>query len=479
MPGTWKPLTNQPPALPSGATFNAESMILLTDGSVLVHHAYGAEWMRLEPGAGGRYTAGIWSSAGTMNNSRQYFASGVLRDARVFAIGGEDSSAGGDTPLGEIYDPLTDSWSALAKPAAFDWIKGDASSCVLPDGKVVLGALDDARTAVWDPHANHWREAGTAFGTQPATKVGRTNEETWTLLRDGTVLTVDTFDAPAAERYLPHEDIWISAGSTPQNLIDAAMFEIGPAILLPDHRVFVVGGAPFTAVYTPGHNGQPGAWSDGPVMQDSSGNPLGANDAPAVLLPSGRVLCCGGLRHPEGTPPQYWTGPTLFFEYDGEANAVTPTATQPSINGGDTWTARLMLLPSGEVLYTAQGPEMWVYTPDGAPRHEWRPRVTECARHLRRGESYKIEGHQLTGLSQAVSYGDDYTAATNYPLVRLRSGSTVTYYRTYDFSTFAVATGERSIEARFEVPASAPAGEGELRVVANGIESEPVHVHVH
>jgi hypothetical protein len=477
MPGTWKPLTNQPPALPGGGNFNAESMILLTDGSVLVHHAYGAEWMRLEPDAGGSYDTGTWSPAGTMTNARQYFASGVLRDARVFAIGGEDSSAGSDTPLGEIYDPLTDTWSALAKPTAFDWIQGDASSCVLPSGKVILGSLNDARTALWDPHANSWREAGTAFGTQPGTKVGRTNEETWTLLHDGTVLTVDTFDAPNAERYLPHEDIWISAGSTPQSLIDAAMDEIGPAILLPDHRVFAIGGAAHTAVYSPGHNGQPGTWSNGPVMQDGSGNPLGANDAPAVLLPSGRVLCCGGLRHSE--PSGYWTGPTLFFEYDGGANAVAQTATQPAISGGDTWTARLMLLPTGEVLYTAQGPEVWVYTPDGAPRHEWSPRVTECHHHLHRGESYEIEGHRLTGMSQAVSYGDDYTAATNYPLVRLRSGPTVTYCRTYHFSTFAVATGERRIEARFEVPASAPAGRAELYAVANGIESEPVHVHVH
>jgi hypothetical protein len=477
MPGTWKPMTNQPPALPGGGAFNAESMLLLTDGSVLVHNAYGAQWMRLTPDAGGSYATGIWFPAGAMNSSRQYFASGVLRDAGVFAIGGEDSNAGNDTPLGEIYDPLADSWSALAKPAAFGWIKGDASSCVLPSGKVILGSLDDARTALWDPHTNHWREAGTAFGTRPATKAGRTNEETWTLLHDGTVLTVDTFDAPAAERYLPYADIWVSAGSTPESLIDPVMFEIGPAILLPDHRVFAIGGAAHTAVYSPGHHGQPGTWTDGPVLQDGLGNPLGANDAPAVLLPSGRVLCCAGLRHQEGT--EYWTGPTLFFEYDGAANTVAPTAAQPSINGGDTWTARLMLLPNGEVLYSAQEPEMWVYTPDGAPRHEWRPRVTECERHLHRGESYDIEGHRLTGMSQAVSYGDDYTAATNYPLVRLRSGQTVTYCRTHHFSTFAVAAGERDIQARFDVPDWAPVGECELRVVANGIESEPVRVRVH
>jgi hypothetical protein len=44
MAGTWAPLTHQPPN-----PFNAESMILLTDGSVLVHDAYNADWRRLTP----------------------------------------------------------------------------------------------------------------------------------------------------------------------------------------------------------------------------------------------------------------------------------------------------------------------------------------------------------------------------------------------------------------------------------------------
>lgn len=475
--GTWTALTNQPPG-----SLNSDSMILLTDGSVLVHNAYGAEWRRLTPDGQGNYTTGSWSPVFAMHNSRQFFASGVTRDGKVFAIGGEYSNAGNDTPLGEIFDPLSNTWSALVKPAAFDFIHGDISSCVLPNGEVLMGCIDDARTAIWNPEHNTWREAGTAFGSTNPTKNGKTNEETWTLLRDGSVLTVEVFNPQAAEKYLPHDDIWVSASTTPQNLVETVMEEIGPAMLLTDGRVFAIGGSTHTALYTePHHHKDPGSWANGPEMKDAANNPLTAIDAPAVLLPAGKVLFAAGKRHLEVVNGQneYWSGPTIFLEYDPISNGIKPTANQPAIaSGTDTWTGRLMMLPNGQALYTAEQNQIWVYTPDGAPHHDWRPRINEHPHHLHRDESYEVKGHRFNGLSQAVSYGDDYSAATNYPLVRLRKGSTVAYCRTHGFSTFGVATGDHEVHARFFVPSSAPTGDCEMAVVANGIASEPVHVHV-
>jgi len=61
----------------------------------------------------------------------------------------------------------------------------------------------------------------------------------------------------------------------------------------------------------------------------------------------------------------------------------------------------------------------------------------------------------------------------------LSQGGTVVYCRTHGFSTLAVATGDREVHARFDVPPTAPVGECHLSVVANGIASEPVRVHVH
>ena len=173
-----------------------------------------------------------------------------------------------------------------------------------------MGCIDDNRTALWNPEHNTWREAGTAFGSINPTKVGRTNEETWTLLRDGSVLTVEVFNPPTAEKYLPHADIWVSASTTPQTLIDTFMEEIGPAILLPDGRVFAVGASTHTALYTEPHNHKdPGSWTNGPDMKDMFNNPLTAIDAPAVLLPSGKVLFASGKRHLEVVNGQneYWS----------------------------------------------------------------------------------------------------------------------------------------------------------------------------
>jgi hypothetical protein len=69
-------------------------MFLLTDGTVLVHNANAKDWYRLTPDAQGNYETGNWSKAINRANTRQFFASGILRDGRVFAIGGEYSDAG-------------------------------------------------------------------------------------------------------------------------------------------------------------------------------------------------------------------------------------------------------------------------------------------------------------------------------------------------------------------------------------------------
>jgi len=275
MASSWKALSGIP-------AFTPDTMLLMTDGTVLIHDAGGKNWYRLKPDSNGQFdTAGVsWSGPFSMANTRQFYASGVLLDGRVFVVGGDYSDVGNNTPLGEVFDPLTNAWSAMNKPASFNFISGDASGCILDDGRVLLGDISSSRTAIWDPAVDSWTESGLAFGTLGSpSKVGRIDEETWALLQDGTILTVDISSPAFAEKYVPASDTWVPADKTPatltQNLallnlqdttvkppVAVNISEIGPAILLPDGRMFFVGGTGHTALYTPpAVPSQPGFWT--------------------------------------------------------------------------------------------------------------------------------------------------------------------------------------------------------------------------
>ncbi|HET7881671.1 MAG TPA: kelch repeat-containing protein [Acetobacteraceae bacterium] len=446
MTGTWTTF-----AVPdsSTGTFTADIMLLLTDGSVLVHNGFtsalanASQWRRLTPDSAGRYETGSWSPQLDMKFARQWFASGVLRDGRVFVIGGEDSTAGSDTPTGEIFDPVTNSWSDISKPASFDFVRGDCNGSVLADGRVLIGGATPSgppsswskRTAIWDPHNDTWVEAGRRFGTLATTdKTDPFEEETFVLLRDGSVLAPSVRDQPKAQRYVPLLDEWLHVQDVPvslaiDTLLGVGVFEIGPSILLPDGRVFAIGGSGQTALFTPGpHINSPGSWTAGPVFpNDTSGSPLWPTlttlDAPACLLPSGKVVCLAGTTAPDGGG--FFSRDPVFLEFDPNIPAVTlpKLDAQPTLPAGNfTWQSAFLLLPTGQLLCSAQSNHLFLYTPDpasGLPHHTWRPAHIDVAECMVPGHSYRLSGTQINGLSQAVIYGDDGGMATNYPIVRL------------------------------------------------------------
>jgi hypothetical protein len=99
MAGKWAPLTNQP-------TFNASTMLLLTDGTALCQDGDANDWWKLTPDQSGNHIHGTWSALAKGPNSPLYYASCVLRDGRVFVAGGE-YNAGAEVELlaAEIYNP--------------------------------------------------------------------------------------------------------------------------------------------------------------------------------------------------------------------------------------------------------------------------------------------------------------------------------------------------------------------------------------
>jgi hypothetical protein len=80
--GTWTSLTHQP-------GFNASTMLLLADGTVMCQDSGSPYWHKLTPDNTGNYIAGTWSALANGPNAPLYYASAVLADGRVFVTGGE------------------------------------------------------------------------------------------------------------------------------------------------------------------------------------------------------------------------------------------------------------------------------------------------------------------------------------------------------------------------------------------------------
>src|SRR5579863_3694773 len=462
---SWQALHNQP-------SFGASIPLLLTDGTVMVQDVGAQDWWRLTPDQTGSYVNGTWTELASLPSgyAPYAFASAVLPDGRVIVEGGEYNFFQNDwTNLGAIYDPKINVWTAVAPQGGWN-IMGDAESVVLRDGTFMvanccsfpfLAALLDADTLTWTPTGTNKQDSY--------------DEEGWTLLPDGTVLTVDTENSgnpTHAEKYIPGIGRWVSAGSTVVLLSDPSSAEIGPAVLRPDGTVFATGanssGAGHTSIYHPTSNPlAPGYWVPGPDIP--GGNDMA--DAPAALLPDGNVLC--------DTNPGVANPPSKFYEFDGVKFIKVPApphAAHESTEGGS-----MLVLPTGQILFTDGSSDVEVYSSNGQPNPSWAPSINSVPTDLYIGQTYVIFGKQFNGLSQGAMYGDDAQMATNYPLVRitnLASGNVV-YAKTHDHSTMAVATGNQEVFTYFDVPLSAEAGEASIVVVANGIASQPVSVRIH
>ncbi len=452
---SWQPLNRRAPVA-MGVP------LLLTDGTVLVHRPSTSEWYRLRPSNTGSYVDGTWSKAGSMpsNYGPLYFASAVLRDGRVVVSGGEYNFGQGVwTNLGAIYNPASNTWAPLAGPPGWGNI-GDTQCTVMRDGKLLMARLTNTDMSILDPATLTW----TNF--TPPGKRGRFNEEGWTLMPEGTILTVNCSSAPTCDKYVPWLQRWVDAGSTPQIMVDAGSLEMGPHVLMANGKVFAMGATGHNAVYTPGANPtDTGTWTAAPDFPLSNNAQLEMADAPACLLPNGHVLC--------GASPGVFVSPTEFFEYDG--TNLVPVPATPNSPNNPCFVGNMLMLPTGQVMYTDFSDDVQIYTPAGGPQNSWRPSITSVPSTLLKGLSFTLQGLQLNGMSECSMYGDDSSNATNYPLMRLKNVATghVYFAKTFNHSVMAVATGSLPVSTNFTVPSNMESGVATLEVVTNGIASAP------
>jgi uncharacterized repeat protein (TIGR03803 family) len=502
----WQPLKKP---LCSGVQpcFNASTALLLTDGSVMVQEYCSANWWKLSPNpnpkVGSPYINGTWkklaSSVFSVKDAYAplFYASAVLPDGRVIVEGGElaGKSCASDTQVetseGAIFDPTMGpngigAWTKVAPPTGWTNI-GDAQSVILPNGTFMLGNcgypgsvcspfyLQQALLGISGTSLS-WTITGTG-------KADQNSEEGWTLLPNGKVLAVDVWKTKtmSSELYDPDKGAWSPVpGDTVEQLVNTDCVapngvigsEIGPAVLRPDGTVFALGGTGHTAIYTTSSN----SWSMGLDNLFSDG--LGVNDGPAALLPDGNVLV-------DASPisPCYSAG-SRFFEFDG--TNLTEVPKPPSAGLDASFQGRMLVLPTGQVLFTDGSSDVEIYTPSGTPNQASRPTIkaNSYPPTITLGATgYSISGTQFNGLSQGAMYGDDAQMATNYPLVQITDAKgNVFYARTYgntsNGQTYMGVTPKQPTSTNFDAPACVgticPAtGVAHLVVVANGIASAP------
>jgi hypothetical protein len=487
---TWTPLVNPAPV-------SVGAMLLLTDGRVLVHeepncsgtgcvgNSY-SNWYTLTPDITGSYINGTWTEVAALPSGYEplFFSSAVLPDGNVAIQGGEYNCPSGNCTgdwqsQGALYDPLTNTWTALtpeiSNTAEAD---GDAQSVVLPNGTWMTAACC-AKVSGVTTYADYFyfNESSLNFTSEASASDGETtefDESGWNLMPNGEVLMVNVYlgsysaSAKGYAIYNPSTNTWTEYTSTAVQLWDdgcgsssKASYELGPVMLMPNGTFFATGASECEAANLATYNWSTNTWT----AQGTFPGKGAANDAPGATEINGNAIVMSSPY------TKTFSAPSTFYEWNGTTLSTFPN---PSNVANDaSYVGHLLVLPTGQIMFTDFTTGVEILTSAGTYQSAWQPTITTAPYSLTAGQTYSISGTQFNGVSTGAAYGDDFQDNTNYPLVRIVNNATgnVYYARTHGHSTMGVATGTTTVSTNFDVPADMPSGACELYVVGNGIPS--------
>lgn len=351
----------------------------------------------------------------------------------------------------EIYSPATNEWSSIS-PAddtatgTLPNLSDNASYEIGPvlrllDGRIFqVGA--NGLTALYNPAKNSWAAGPSVHGDLNGHSVLFTADDApGAILPSGHVVF-------AADAGLPINSTGTTtAGSMAITGIPTSAIQL-MQVYWPVSGNGIPGGAYITAVDVPAHQV--------------------TINATAATSNSNEAIVFGGA----------YSNPTQLFDFNPATNAVSPLS--PAIPDGNlpstsSYVTRMLMLPTGQLLFVDGSQQLWVYTPTTTSNAAYQPKVTKVVKTAAR--TYKLTGTQITGQSAGVSYGDDVQSDENYPIVRLvNSANKVFYARTTNWSTVEVATGSKAESVTFTIPTSTPLGSYKLILSAAGLQSAPVAV---
>ena len=377
-------------------------------------------------------------------------------------MGGEYNNGGAVwTTQGALYNPNSKTWSSLTAPSGWTTV-GDAQSIILPNGHMMMANCCTTQEAILTLTGTTATWASTGTG-----KFDDNDEEGWTMLPGGKILTVDAYVPSGCckmgyQIYDPTTGAWTTpTNNTVVNLVDPSSLELGPMPLLPNGTVFAAGATTNNAIYTP----STGTWASAPKF----GGTLDIADGPAAVLPDGNALF--------NTSPGVFNTGSKFFEWDGTTLNATAAPSNAAVNS--SYVGNMVVLPTGQILFTDFSSTVEIYTPSGTPCAGCAPTIKTVATTLtHNSKNNKITGTQFNGLTQGAYYGDDNQSSTNFPIVRITdSKGSVVYCKTHNWLG-GVATGTKLVSAQFDVPATINVGAASLVVVTNGIPSKAVSVTI-
>jgi hypothetical protein len=399
------------------------------------------------------YDAGLndWSPSGTKVYSDSSDEEGWTRTSEGTIVNYDlFQSIFTDGSYAEKYNPMTGMWSGISPSdgTANGTIPQLSSPSVgfelgpalrLQDGRVlVVGATQ--HTALYEPHTNTWAAGPDISGTL-----------------NGIPSPFGADDAPGA--ILPNGHVLFASDAGPSAFASSGNITAGSAVIT---------GIPSTAIlqvfWSVRGKGIPGG--SFVVSVDSPSQVTISN--PSSATTSGVAIRWGGT----------FSNPTELFDFDPQANTITQvTSALPDGNlpFQGAYPSRMLILPTGQVLFSDDSAQLWVYTPSGRANPRLQPFITNVT--YLGGGNFRLTGFQLDGQSAGASYGDDDQMDANYPIIRMvdRSGN-VLYARTSNWSKIGVATGYETVD--FTLNPGVTPGEYSLIVSGAGISSFPAVVHI-
>jgi hypothetical protein len=531
----WSWTANFPICQPGPRTVNVTSDVVLTSGSPTVNGIYSTD--RIQPG----WTvtgAGIPASTTVIsvdsptqvtisNNATTTGPSTAVRfrGPTTSCFGDEPSTLlpggkimGGSifTPTPYIYSLVANTWTPAATKTHND--RSDEEGwAVLDDGRVMNYDLftsvvnNNGYAEVYNPVANFWSSIspadGSANGTLPVLSSTALGFELGPLLRlvDGRMMVMGANQHTAL--YTPSTNTWaagpdmIGSISNAFGTIKGAKFgaDDAPAAALPNgHLIIGADAGPNPVILSSTTT----AGSAVVNVSSTAGLQVGWTVAGTAVAPGSRIasvdtatqitlsasatttttsnLTFGGV----------FSSPMLLFDFNPANGKMAPmNVPDPNLPFIPAFITRMLVLPTGQLLFNDSSNQPWVYTPNGAPPDSALPVITGVVANG--GGSYTLTGTQLNGQSAGAAYGDDAQMNENYPIVRLQTAlphdaicnpnaakCRVYYARTSNWSSVGVGGGTTPQTVSFTLPAGIPSGQYLLTVTGAGITSAPVALAV-